>query len=188
VGAAGSGVFVLTIRSPGGPRISSSTRGTYPTYATPLGTIGTIICYDLNFTDTSCRVAANGAQIIAAGSHDWAWLGRTQFTNLVMQAVENRVAVVKADGNYDSAIIDPAGRVVASFAAGTPTSHTLVADVPLGTANAPLIRLGDWVAWVCLAGFAGFAVPGPVSARCAKRAEKPEELGTQVPGEPVGAS
>ncbi|HET9494692.1 MAG TPA: nitrilase-related carbon-nitrogen hydrolase [Chloroflexia bacterium] len=166
----------------------SSTRGTYPAYATPLGTIGTIICYDLNFTDTSRRVAANGAQIIAAGSHDWALLGRTQYTNLVMRAVENRVALVKADGNYDSAIIDPAGRVVASFAAGTPTSHTLVADVPLGTANSPLIRLGDWMAWVCLAGFAAFAVAGPVSARRAKGAEKPGAQGAQVAGEPVGAS
>ncbi len=164
----------------------SSTRGTYPAYNTALGSIGTIICYDLNFTDTSRRLAANGAQLIAAGSHDWASLGATQYTNLVMRAVENRVAIVKADGNYDSAIIDPTGRVVASLTAGTPTTQTLVADVPLGAANSLLIRLGDWMAWVCLAGLALFTFAGPLTSRTAKRAGKVGTPGAQVPGAPVG--
>jgi apolipoprotein N-acyltransferase len=166
----------------------SSTGGSYPTYSTPFGTVGTIICYDLNFTDTSRRVAGNGAQLIAAGSHDWASLGDTQYTNLVMRAVENRVALVKADGNYDSAIIDPAGRVVASFVSNTPTAHTLVADVPVGTANAPLIRLGDWVAWVCLAGFAAFTVAGPLTSRRVRRAGQVGTRGPHVYGKPAGAS
>jgi apolipoprotein N-acyltransferase len=165
----------------------SSTGGTYSAYGTPLGTIGTIICYDLNFTDTSRRVAGNGARIIAAASHDWAALGRTQYTNLVMRAVENRVALIKADGNYDSAIIDPSGRVVAGFVADTPTAHTLVADVPLGTANAPLIGLGDWMAWVCLAGLAAFTVAGPLTARAAKHSEQAGARGSRAPGAPVGA-
>jgi apolipoprotein N-acyltransferase len=175
----------------------STTRGTYPAYSTPLGAIGTIICYDLNFTDTSRKVAANGAQLLAAGSHDWASLGTTQYTNLVMRAVENRTALVKADANYDSAIIDPLGRVVARFVAGTPTAHILIAGVPLGAANAPLIRLGDWMAWVCLAGFAMFTVAGPLTGRRATRAGQPashhsrlrENEGTaaivQSPGEPM---
>jgi apolipoprotein N-acyltransferase len=167
---------------------SSSTRGTYPAYSTPLGTIGTIICYDLNFTDTSRKVAANGAQLVTAGSHDWAALGTTQYTNLVMRAVENRVTVIKADANYDSAIIDPSGQVITSFVSSSPAQHTLVADVPLGTANAPLIRLGDWMAWVCLAGFAAFTVAGPLTRRKAKRSEMAGTTGTQVPGAPVGVS
>ena len=73
---------------------ASSTRGTFPTYTTPFGTVGTIICYDLNFTDTSRRIASNGAQILTAGSHDWPALGVSQYTNLVMRAVENRVAII----------------------------------------------------------------------------------------------
>jgi apolipoprotein N-acyltransferase len=167
---------------------ASSTRGTYPVYNTALGGIGTVICYDLNFTDTSRRVAGNGAQIIAAGSHDWAALGTTQYTNLVMRAVENRIALVKADANFDSAIIDPTGRMVASFVSKTPAARALVADVPLGTAGAPLIGLGDWMAWVCLAGLAAFTLAGPLTGRAAKRSTRVGIRGSQVPGAQAGTS
>lgn len=161
---------------------ASSTRGSYPTYTTPFGTVGTIICYDLNFTDTSRRMAGNGAQIITAGSHDWAALGVRQYTNLVMRAVENRVAIIKADGNFDSAIIDPAGRVVALAASSEPARHMLVADVPVGTADTPLIKLGDWMAWVCLALFVVFMVAGPLTARRAKAARPAALRGSPAPG------
>ncbi|MBC7231698.1 MAG: carbon-nitrogen hydrolase family protein [Chloroflexi bacterium] len=50
---------------------SSPTRGTYPVYNMPLGRIGTIICYDLDFTDTARRITRNGAQLILVPSHDW---------------------------------------------------------------------------------------------------------------------
>ncbi|MEO8285224.1 MAG: nitrilase-related carbon-nitrogen hydrolase [Chloroflexota bacterium] len=165
---------------------SSSTRGTYPTYSTPFGTIGTIICYDLNFTDTSRRIAGNDAQIITAGSNDWAALGSRQYTNLAMRAVENRVAIVKADTNFDSAIIDPTGRVVTKFVASGPAQRILVADVPVGKADAPLIKMGDWMAWVCLALFAAFTIAGPLTAR-AKQSVKQVRGNTEAPGTAVEA-
>ena len=36
---------------------TSLTRGTYPVYETPIGVLGTIICYDLDFTDTARKLA-----------------------------------------------------------------------------------------------------------------------------------
>jgi apolipoprotein N-acyltransferase len=148
---------------------TSVTGGSYPVFDTPFGTLGTIICYDLNFTGTARNTAANGAQLIAVGSNDWPGLAPKQYTNLVMRAVENRVALVKADGAYDSAIIDPTGRIVSKFVSASPSQALLLADVAPGSADAPLVLLGDWVGWACIAGIAAFAVMGALNGRRERR-------------------
>ena len=148
---------------------TSISRGTYPVYQTALGPLGTIICYDLDFTDTARKVAANGARLIAAPSNDWAGLAEQQYTFLVFRAVENRVAVVKADSGLDSAIIAPTGEIVARAVSAAPRAGILLAPVALGRADAPLIRLGDWVGWLCIVGTLVFAVLGPVTQRRAPR-------------------
>ena len=144
---------------------TSLSRGTYPTYRTPLGVLGTIICYDLNFTDSARKMAANGAQIIAVPSNDWPALSVKQYSNLVLRAVENRVTLIKADGRFDSAIIDPAGRIVSAAVAPASMQTILVANVPIGRADAPLIDLGDWVGWLCIVGTGVFALSGLVLGR-----------------------
>src|SRR6266496_3611903 len=117
-----------------------------------------IICYDLNFTDTARKMAANGAQVIAVPSNDWPALATKQYSSLALRAVENRVTLIKADTQYDSAIIDPAGRIVSIGVSTRLLQNIRVADVPLGKADAPLIRLGDWVGWLCIAGIVAFTV------------------------------
>ncbi|MEI6254945.1 MAG: hypothetical protein WCP30_19300, partial [Mycobacteriaceae bacterium] len=56
----------------------------------------------------------------------------------------NRVAMVKADVAWDSVIVAPTGRVVASTAVHTERGDQalLVADVPLGPRGAPFTRFG----------------------------------------------
>ncbi len=144
---------------------TSPTRGTYPVYETPLGRLATIICYDLDFTDTARKMARQGAQVVAVPSQDWPAIADKHYTHLVFRAVENRLSMVKADGGYDSAITDPWGRVLerASFPQGG--EATLVADVPLGSSSTPAVRLGDWVGWLGLAGLVGFALADPLSRR-----------------------
>ncbi|AFV12380.1 nitrilase/cyanide hydratase [Thermacetogenium phaeum DSM 12270] len=137
---------------------TSLTRGSYPVYNTTLGRLGTIICYDLDFTDTARRVARNGVQLIAVPSFDWPAIAAKHYSHVVFRAVENRVAMVKADIAFDSAIIDPYGRIIKRAVKPVSEPATLVADVPLGTANAPAIFLGDWVGWLCLAGMIFFIV------------------------------
>lgn len=151
---------------------SSPTRGTYPVYDTPLGKIGTIICYDLDFTDTARKITRNGAQLILVPSHDWPAIATMHYTHLVFRTVENRVAIVKADdsGN-DSAIIDPYGRVIvaAITPGGDKTGQVVIGNVPLGTGDSPAVRLGDWTGWIALAGMAFFIIYGPVMKARAKR-------------------
>ncbi|GIW36147.1 MAG: apolipoprotein N-acyltransferase [Meiothermus sp.] len=144
---------------------TSPTRGTYPVYNTSIGRLATLICYDLDFTDTARKMARQGAQLVAVPSQDWATIADKHYTHLVFRAVENRLSMVKADGGYDSAILDPWGRVLklASFPQGG--EATLLADVPLGRANALAVRLGDWVGWLGLLGLVGFALADPISRR-----------------------
>jgi apolipoprotein N-acyltransferase len=71
---------------------TSATRGTYPVYETPLGRIGTIICYDLDFTTTARKITRNGAQLILVPSHDWPAIATKHYTHLVFRAIENRVS------------------------------------------------------------------------------------------------
>ncbi|MFW5714060.1 MAG: apolipoprotein N-acyltransferase [Brevefilum sp.] len=155
----------------GGER--SPTRGTYPMYDTAIGRLGTIICYDLDYTDTARKLAAQGAQLIGVPSNDWGGIADKHYTHVVFRAIENRVAMVKADGGYDSAIIDPFGRInaLASFPEGG--GATLVADVLIGDGRGTLnTRLGDWVGWLGIAGMAFFTIGGSFLEKAAERKEE----------------
>lgn len=140
---------------------TSLSRGTYPVYETPLGTLGTIICYDLDYTDTARKLVAQGAQLIGVPSNDWGSIADKHYTHVVFRAVENRVAMVKADGGFDSAIIDPYGRILALAAYPDGGEATLVAEVQLGDGKGTLSTLlGDWTGWLALAGMIFFGAGG----------------------------
>ncbi|MBW6465311.1 MAG: hypothetical protein K0B06_02260 [Brevefilum sp.] len=124
---------------------------------TDIGVIGTVICYDIDFTDTSRKVARAGAQVIAVPSFDWPEVAPVHYTHMVFRAIENRVAMIKADVGFDSAIVDPYGRVLQKVV--TPNAGVfaiLVADVPLRPGDTVVMRLGDWVGWIALTGLVVF--------------------------------
>lgn len=141
----------------------SDTGGDYKVYETALGRIATIICYDLDFTDTAREMARRGAVFIAVPSNDVPAIATTHYTHLVFRAIENRLSLAKADSLFDTAIIDPHGRILArnvndidmaqakAIAEGrTLPSKTLIADVPLGTGDTFAVQFGDWVGWLAI--------------------------------------
>ncbi|MFW5850132.1 MAG: apolipoprotein N-acyltransferase [bacterium] len=149
---------------------TSPTRGTYPVYETPVGTLGTIICYDLDYTDTARKLAAQGAQLIGVPSNDWGSIADKHYTHVVFRAIENRVAMVKADGGFDSVIVDPYGRIEALASYPEGGGAVLVADVLLGSGAGTLnTRLGDWIGWLGLAGLAFFIVGESSLKKLARR-------------------
>lgn len=143
--------------SPGEPRIISS--GKYPVYNVDGAPVATLICNDVHYTDVTRRLALNGARLIAVPTLEGPGIALEQVAQSVMRAAENRVAIVKADVAYASAIIDPYGRIVA-LRNGAPggAAFALVAEVPLGTTITPYSRIGDVIGWICLAGFLLFTV------------------------------
>lgn len=145
---------------------TSVSRGTYPVHDTLLGKIGIPICYDLDFTDVSRIMAGQGAQLLAAPSNDWSGIAYHHYTHTVFRAIENRTAVVKSERAFNSSVVDAYGRILTYTATPEGSQDLLVADVALGSANAPYIALGDWVGVLCLVGFTFFVIyPGIVKRR-----------------------
>lgn len=143
---------------PGEPPIV--TAGAYPVWETEIGKLGTIICNDVNFTASTRKLAQNGAKLISiptfeTGAPGLGWEDRTQ---TVLRAVENRVAVVKAEAAGISMIVDPYGRIVAHAELPAGVANALVADVPLVNGSTPYTNLGDWMGWVGLVGMVAFSV------------------------------
>ena len=140
---------------------TSLSRGTYPVYNTNIGNLATIICYDLDYTDTTRKMVAQGAQLIGVPSNDWGSIADKHYTHVVFRAIENRVAMVKADGGFNSAIIDPYGRIIDLAVYPEGGEATLVADLQLGSGNGTInTRLGDWTGWLALTGLAFFTFGG----------------------------
>jgi apolipoprotein N-acyltransferase len=143
----------------------SDTGGEYKVYDAALGRIATIICYDLDFTDTAREMVKRGAEFIAVPSSDPPAIARTHYTHLVFRAIENRVSMAKADAMSDTAIIDSYGRIVErnvhAFSAeearrvsetlSLPT-QILVADVPRREHLTFYTRFGDWAGWLAICG------------------------------------
>lgn len=132
--------------------------GTYPVFETPLGTIASIICYDLNYTDVTRKIAAQGAQIIAAPSSDWEGIAEKQNVHLVFRAIETRTSIINAEKAFDSAIVDSYGHILEESITLEPTQAILITDLPLGTADSLYLILGDWLGWVALAGMVLFTI------------------------------
>jgi apolipoprotein N-acyltransferase len=158
---------------------TSVTSGPYAAYDTELGALGMMICYDLDFTDTARRVTRAGGQLIAVPSFDWPAIAAKHHTHLVFRAVENRVAAVKADVAFNSAVIAPSGRIVERIVSPGGEEALLVADVPLGRGESPVVWLGDWVGWLSLAGMGAFAV---LTVRSWLRSDPNEPRGGAPPG------
>ncbi|MBL8531988.1 MAG: apolipoprotein N-acyltransferase [Hyphomonadaceae bacterium] len=160
----------------------SDTGGEYKVYDTTLGRIATIICYDLDFTDSAREMARRGAQFIAVPSNDVPAIAGTHYTHLVFRAIENRLPMAKADSFFDTAIIDAWGRILArevnlltreqAAARDTATDiapTAIIADVPLGGAGTFYTRFGDWFGWLVMAGAAlGFLAGAMISFRKAR--------------------
>ena len=140
------------------PRIVSS--GVYPIHETDIGRLGTIICNDVNFPQTTRSLARKGAQLITVPTYESGapGLGWKQRTQVVLRAVQNRVAVIKADNAGISMIIDPYGHILAHAEKAPNEAFALVADVPLGDGDSMYNRFGDWAGWLILAGVVIFSV------------------------------
>lgn len=160
----------------------SDTGGEFKVYETTVGRIATIICYDLDFTDTAREMARRGAQFIAVPSNDVPAIAARHYTHLVFRAIENRLPMAKADSFFDTAIIDPFGRILAlevnllsreeaaarDSAIDVPPS-TILADVPRGWTQTFYTRFGDWIGWLAAIGALALFGAGAIATSRLKR-------------------
>ena len=108
---------------------------------------GVLICYEAIFPELARQQVAQGAQLLVNLTND-AWFGRTAapWQHLAMarlRAIENRRYLVRSANSGISAIIDPAGRLLAHSPLFVATS---VEGVVYGRTDLSLYsRLGDLV-------------------------------------------
>jgi apolipoprotein N-acyltransferase len=130
---------------------TSVTRGTYPTYTTPFGVVGAVICADIDFTDTPRKLAQSGAKILLVPSADWPEISTRHYVLAVFRALETGSALVKSEYARDSAIVDGYGSLRASVVTPEGSEAVLVADVASRPGLPLAARFGDWVGWLCVA-------------------------------------
>ncbi|MDD5628856.1 MAG: apolipoprotein N-acyltransferase [Elusimicrobia bacterium] len=110
-----------------------------------VGKLGTSICYDTLFADSARASAAQGAGLLIQLSSD-VWFDDPQAREYLLRfviprAIETRRFLIRAVNGGVSAVIDPAGRVVARAAMDLQTS--LAADVVMRAEPTLYVRLGD---------------------------------------------
>jgi apolipoprotein N-acyltransferase len=147
----------------------SARQGEYLIYGAEWGDYGTIICFDLDFTDSARRTAALGADVLAVASSDVPGIAEKHYTHLVFRAIETRLPIVKADSAFDSAVLDPYGRILDAFVAKDGAQAVVVADVPLGTGETLYVRWGEWFAWLAVAGTGALVVIATRARLAARR-------------------
>ncbi len=122
------------------------------------GTFSVAICFDNHYLDVVPEEVRNGARLIAMPSLIWPGEARNQLAEMVFRAVENRVAYVKAELGWSSAVVAPDGTVLAlTLPRAKPSWALLVADVPLGPDHSPFAAVGRPLQWLYVAGMAAFA-------------------------------
>jgi len=80
----------------------------FPVFATDFGKVGIMICHDASFVEPARELALNGAELILVPI----WGGRQPLVRA--RAIENGIWLATSGYDYDSEIIDPLGRVLAS--------------------------------------------------------------------------
>lgn len=156
----------------------SPSAGKFPVFDTPLGRLASLICHDANYTDIMRKLAANGAQIVAAPYREFGGFGEQAWTNALFRAVENRVAVVISGVATVSGIINPDGSLVALDTDIDGSRLVLSGEVSPGPGGAPYTKIGDLVGWLALAGYVFFMVfQAVVEGRAKKAANKTGQAG-----------
>jgi len=131
------------------------------------GEIGIAICFDTVFPDVVRELARQGAKIIAIPNTDPPSIGyllhHLHAAFLPIRAIENDVAILKADLTGLSQVIEPDGRVVAEAPLDKPVVLEEKLRVVRSTTTTPFTRFGDWFVYFCaimaavllILGFAG---------------------------------
>jgi predicted amidohydrolase len=105
----------------------------YPVFTTDFGTVGLMICWDLQFPEPARALAAQGADLILLPI----WGGSEVLARA--RAIENCVFLVSSSYDMKSFVVNPAGQVLAEA-----TSERPVVTAPLRL-DRPILQpwLGD---------------------------------------------
>ena len=125
--------------------------GVVPTTETPYGRIATVICFDADFPALVRQAGQARTDILLVPSNDWRPVDTIHARAATFRAIENGVALVRPTGNGISVAVDHLGQLLATADYFATPALTLVADVPTRGVATIYPRIGDAVAYACLA-------------------------------------
>ena len=148
-----SPVYDAIFRLFGLPPQFSRTAGTeIKPLQTPVGFVGTYICYESIFPRIARTMVDEGAQVLLNVSND-AWFGKGQgaeqhFLMGTMRAIETRRYILRAGIDGITAVVNPLGEVTQKLERGIPSS--LVGAYALRSDKTLFVRYGDYLLAVLL--------------------------------------
>jgi predicted amidohydrolase len=92
----------------------------YPVFETDFGTVGMMICYDLQYVDPARALAAQGAEVILLPI----WGGNVALAKA--RAIENQIYLVTSGYDMPTFIINPLGNVIAEASREKPFISVVV--------------------------------------------------------------
>jgi predicted amidohydrolase len=104
------------VQLPDVERWSVTPGDSFPAFETDFGTVGVMICYDINFPEVARCLALNGAELLFHPTMGYDMPGQCADNGLMrvrMRAVDNFVPVVVATCSRDSVIVNSDGTVLA---------------------------------------------------------------------------
>ncbi len=118
---------------------------------TPYGRLSSIICFDADFPQLLGQAGVLGVDILLDPSNDWRAIDpwHTQMANF--RAIEQGVNLIRHTSQGLSAAFDYQGRRLGAMDDYKSMDKVMVTEVPTRGARTIYGRLGDWLAWACLA-------------------------------------
>lgn len=120
---------------------------------TKAGRAGLLICNEALFSEPARARVRDGAEYLAVLANDgWSEdspYGTTALDMARVRAIEQRRWLVRTSTSGPSAIVDPAGRIVAGVESDT--RGWAAAEIERRNQETPYARFGDWFAWLCVA-------------------------------------
>jgi apolipoprotein N-acyltransferase len=133
-----------------------------PTIETPYGTLGAVLCCDLDYPYVIRQASRKGVEILLVPSYEPTTAQITAHSRMAsFRAIENGVSIFRPTSQGISLAIDPYGRTLASMDATRVSERVFVVQVPNHRVTTVYSVVGELFGWLALAGFvfiAGWAI------------------------------
>ena len=152
-----AGQLVFTHLKYGGNFLEGCEKGNGQLQAakTSLGTLSGVICWDGDFPQTMRQVSALDVGLLLIPAADWQAIDPFHTVVAQFRGIENGCSVVRQTLSGRSVMADPYGRVISQMDHFTTTHWVMQGQVPTQHIATLYGYLGDWFAWLCVAGAVG---------------------------------
>jgi apolipoprotein N-acyltransferase len=129
--------------------------GVLPILASPYGRLSSVICYDADFPDLLAQAGAKRTDILLVPSNDWRAIDPWHTQMASFRAIEQGLNLIRPTSEGLSAAFDDQGRRLATTDYFDTSDFAMVSNIPTQGRRTVYTVLGDWFAYLCMAGLAG---------------------------------